>query len=422
VVPSAIIDDPRWCRCIAAAAAVFASVVFLSVLPQENRGVENTDYLYYYEPAARAILDNSFFDASRPLSVRDFRYPPLFPVMLAGVFAIARATHLPPWLLFRLFVLFCAAVSAVLVFEIGAWFFSTRGGLFAALAWATYPLWLWSMKQPASETPFVVLMLGSVLFLLELFHGCKSAFVKSAALGLLYGAAMLVRPIAVFLPVFGVIVISASRGYGKTPKRFALAVLMAAVACAVVAPWELWMHERTGGFYPLSQNGPYSMYDGLTFAVNGNDFRQPVAVPGDVRVLMERIDERYAQNPNARCLARALARETVHAPLALCKLAIIKAGRSWYGTNDHRHERGLLIIQLLYLAACCVGMVVLYRKRRETRGVILVVASHVVYFWLFTILFLSTARYMVPVMPLLLVFLPGNLLLLKRNRHVPTNL
>jgi 4-amino-4-deoxy-L-arabinose transferase-like glycosyltransferase len=415
VVPLAIIDDPRWCRCIAAAAAVIASVVFLSVLPQNSRGIENTDYLYYYEPAARAILDNSFFDASRPVSVRDFRYPPGFPVMLACVFTVARASHLPVPLIYRLFALLCAAVSAVLVFEIGAWFFSTRGGLFAALAWATYPLWLWSMKQPASETPFVVLMLGSVLLLLELFHGCKSAFVKSAALGLLYGAAMLVRPIAVFLPVLGVIVMSASRGYGKTPKRFALAVLMAAVACAVVAPWELWMHERTGGLYPLSQNGPYSIYDGLTFAVNGHDFRQPVAVPRDVRALMERIDERYAQTPTARCLARALARETVHAPLALFKLALIKAGRSWYATNNHRHERGLLAIQLLYLTACCLGITLLYRRKRETRGIIIVMVSHVVYFWIFTMLFLSTARYMVPVMPMLLVFLPANLLLLKKN-------
>jgi 4-amino-4-deoxy-L-arabinose transferase-like glycosyltransferase len=408
-VAAAMIDEPRRCRLIAAAAAVFASVVFLSVLPQNNRGIQNTDYLYYYEPAARAILDKSFFDASRPVSVRDFRYPPGFPVMLACVFTVARASHLPVPLIYRLFALLCAAVSAVLVFEIGAWFFSTRGGLFAALVWATYPLWLWSMKQPASETPFVVLMLGSVLLLLELFHGCKTAFVKSAVLGLLYGAAMLVRPLAVFLPVLGVIVMSASRGYGKTSKRFALAVLMVAVTCAAVAPWELWMHARTGGFYPLSQNGPYSMYDGLTFAVNGNDFRRPLAVPGDVSAFMERIDGRYAQTPTARGLAQALAHEAAHAPLALCKLALIKAGRSWYGTNDHRHERGLLAVQLLYLVPCCLGAMLLYRRKRETRGLILILASHIAYFWLMTMLFLSTARYMVPVMSLLFVFLPANL-------------
>jgi 4-amino-4-deoxy-L-arabinose transferase-like glycosyltransferase len=418
----AIIDDPRWCRVIAAAAAVIVAAAFLSVLPQKNRGIENTDYLYYYEPAARAILDNSFFDATRAVSVRDFRYPVGFPVVLAGIFGVARATHLPPWLLFRLFVLFCAAVSAVLVFEIGTWFFSTRGGLFAALAWATYPLWLWSMKQPASEAPFIVLLLASVLLLLELFHGCKSAYVKSAALGLLYAGAMLIRPIGIFLPLLGGCVMLSSRGYGKTPRRFALALLMAAVACAAVAPWELWMHATTGRFLPLSQNGPYSMHDGLTFAVNGNDFRRPLSVPRDVRALMERIDESYTQTPTAGCCARALAREAAHAPLPLCKLALIKAGRSWYGTNSHTRERGLLIVQLLYLAACCLGITLLYRKKRETRGIIIVMVSHVVYFWIFTMLFLSTARYMVPVMPLLIVFLPANVLLLKWKRQVPTHL
>jgi 4-amino-4-deoxy-L-arabinose transferase-like glycosyltransferase len=410
-----IIDNPRWCRGIAVGAAVAAALSFSAVLPQKNRNIENTDYLFFYEPVARMVQDRSFFDASRPAAVRDFRYPPGFPVMLAAVYAAAEATHSSEHLVYRLFVLLCAAVAALLVFEIGCWFWSTRAALFVSMIWASYPLWLWSLKQPASETPFVPLLLASVLVLLDLFHGCKRAFAKSAALGLLYGALMLVRPIGLFLPLLGGAIMVASGGYGKTTKRFGLAALPIVVACVVIAPWEFWMQARTGRILPLSDNGAYSMYDGLTFAVNSNDFRKPMAMPRDVKGLMDRVNERYAQSATVHSLIKAMACEVADAPGAVCKLALIKACRSFYGTNSHGREKGLLLLQLLYLVPCCIGMVVFYKKRYEARGILFAVVLHVLYFWVFTMVFLSTVRYMVPVMPLLFLFLPAIVPALKRK-------
>jgi hypothetical protein len=124
-----------------------------------------------------------------------------------------------------------------LSFKIGCWFWSTRVALCVALAWSSYPLWLWSLAQPVSETPFVPVLMVSVLLLLDIFHGCKSPLVKSALLGLAYGVAMLIRPIALLLPLLGACVIIASPAYART--RFALAVVMMATACTVIAPWEL---------------------------------------------------------------------------------------------------------------------------------------------------------------------------------------
>jgi 4-amino-4-deoxy-L-arabinose transferase-like glycosyltransferase len=408
---AAVFDNPHWCRCCAAIAAVVSVLAFGAVVPDKNRNAENTDYRYHYGPAARAILDKSSFDLSR-----DFRYPPGFPLMLAGVFYLSEKTHLPERHVYFLFSLLCAVVAALLVFEIGCWFWSTRGALCVSLLWAVYPLWLWSMRQPASETPFVPLLLASVLVLLDLFHGTKSAFVKSAGLGMLYGAAMLVRPVALFLPLLGAMIIIVSRRSGTLSKRFVIVLVMVVVAVAVAAPWELWMHSRTGAFLPLSENGPFSMYDGLTFAVDSDDFRQPVSVPRDVRALMDRIDDCYTRSPGMHTLSAVMADAVLHSPGAVCKLVIIKAGRSWYGTNSHRQEHGLLAVQLIYLALCLSGMVVLYKKKPEARGLCMaVVLPQVLYFWAFTILFLSIARYMVPVMPLLFVFLPANMFLLKRE-------
>jgi len=413
-----VFDNPRWCTYASAVAAVIAAVLFSAFVPMPDRKAENVDYLYFYEPVARMIVDKSFFNPTVTQTRQTFRYPPGLSFMLAGVFAAAGAAHVPEDLAYRLFAILCAAISAMLAFKIGCWFWSTRGALWVALAWSTYPLWLWSLAQPVSETPFVPVLMVSVLLLLDIFHGCKSPFVKSALLGLAYGIAMLIRPIALLLPLLGACVIIASLAYGRTGKRFALAAVMIAAACATIAPWEAWMHAKTGAILPLSQNGPISMYDGLTFTINGKEFRQPLAMPADVEALMRRIDRAYAESQTFRGIASTLAHEAFLAPGAVCKLALIKAGRSWYGTNSHRRESGVLVAQLVYLVFCLAGMALYFKRKRGARAVALVMVLHLTYFWFMTMAFLSLARYMMPVMALLFVFLPANLLALKKKKIV----
>ena len=413
-----LFDDPHWCACASGIVAVIVAVLFLVLVPMPNRKAENVDYLLFYEPVARMILNKSFFNPTVAQRRQTFRYPPGLSLMLAGVFAAAGSAHVPEDLAYRLFAILCAAISAMLAFKIGCWFWSTRGALCVALAWSSYPLWLWSLAQPVSETPFVPVLMVSVLLLLDIFHGCKSPFVKSALLGLAYGVAMLIRPIALLLPLLGACVIIASLAYRRIRTRFALTVVMIATACAVIAPWELWMHAKSGAILPLSQGGPLSMYDGLTFTINCRDVRQPLAMPADVEALMRRIKVSYSESQTFRHIASTLAREVVLAPGAVLKLTLIKAGRSWYGTNSHRRESGVLAAQLVYLAFGLTGMALYCKRKRGARAVGLVMILHLAYFWLMTMAFLSLVRYMMPVMALLFVFLPANLLAVKKKEVV----
>jgi hypothetical protein len=160
------------------------------------------------------------------------------------------------------------------------------------------------------------------------------------------------------------------------------------------------------------------MWDGLTFAINDRDFRQPLAMPADVEALMRRIDAAYAQSQTFRRITSTLTREVVSAPGAVFKLVLIKAGRSWYGTNSHRRESGVLAAQLVYLVFGLAGMALYFRRKRGARAVALVMVLHLAYFWLMTMAFLSLVRYMMPVMALLFLFLPANLLALKKKRIV----
>jgi Sulfatase-modifying factor enzyme 1/Dolichyl-phosphate-mannose-protein mannosyltransferase len=413
-----LFDDPHWCTCASGIVAVIVAVLFSIFAPMPDRKAENVDYLLFYEPVARMLLNKSFFNPTMAQERQTFRYPPGLSFMLAGVFAAAGSAHVPEGLAYRLFAILCAAISAMLAFKIGCWFWSTRGALCVALAWSSYPLWLWSLAQPVSETPFVPVLMMSILLLLDIFHGCKSPIVKSALLGFAYGVAMLIRPIALLLPLLGACVIIGSMAYRRMRTRFALTVVMIATACAVIAPWELWMHAKTGAILPLSQNGPVSMYDGLTFTINGTDFRQPLAMPADVEALMRRINVAYAESQTFRHIASTLAHEAVVAPGAVLKLALIKAGRSWFGTNSHRRESGVLAAQLVYLVFGLTGMALYFKRRRGARAVVLVMVLHLAYFWLMTMAFLSLVRYMMPVMALLFVFLPANLLALKKKKIV----
>ncbi len=400
---------------ITVVSAIAFSLLFSCIFPPRDRDSENTDYLFYYKPVAQSILNNSYFDSSVPHSQSEFRYPPGFSVTLAGIFLAAKASHVPSNLLYRIFALICAAISAAVVFKLATAFWSNRIAMVVALVWASYPLWLWSLNQPASETPFVPLLICSILQLKTLCKDPKHAFVKSAFLGLLYGVLMLIRPIAFLLPVLGAVIMLVSPGYSKARTRISMALLTITTACIVVAPWELWLRSQTGTFQVLSNNGAYALYDGLTYAYLTDDFRQPIAVPKDVAETMGRIHEHCVMSLSKHSLAEVLTLEIRHAPVALCKLAVIKLHRCWYATNSHKREIWILALQAVLLIPCVSGMVLFFKKQKENKDVSWILIIHVLYFWGVTFLALSTVRYMVPIMPLLFVFLPGNFYLVNKQ-------
>src|SRR6266850_3828676 len=71
-------------------ASVLFSLAFLAVLPSRWNRSQSVDYPIYYAPVARNLLDGKGFLTAegRPAVA----YPPGYPLLLAGVFAVARVT------------------------------------------------------------------------------------------------------------------------------------------------------------------------------------------------------------------------------------------------------------------------------------------------------------------------------------------
>jgi hypothetical protein len=138
--------------------AILVTLVFWALLPSQYRVNESSDYIYLYEPVARNILDGR--GITLPDSTLSTRYPPGYPIILAGIFAMARLVGISQYIVVNWFILICSGASAGLIFLLINLIFGVRFGLVASGLWITYPFALWLTKQPNSEIPFMVFSWG----------------------------------------------------------------------------------------------------------------------------------------------------------------------------------------------------------------------------------------------------------------------
>ncbi len=131
--------------------ACAVAFVFWSVLPGEFRENQSSDYLGTCEPVARSIVAGRGITIDGEIAVR---YPPGFSVLLAGLFRTAAALGVAGGTMLLAFRLLCVGLSVVLVYGLARLVWSPGLALIPALAWMTYPFFLWLTKQPNSEVPF----------------------------------------------------------------------------------------------------------------------------------------------------------------------------------------------------------------------------------------------------------------------------
>lgn len=377
--------------------SVLIQSLFLAALPGPWRANQAKDYWESYEPVARNILDGKgIVDARGEVATVT---PPGYPLILSVVFSIADATGLDSLTLIRLGNVLTTSVSSILLFRIAELMFNTRVGMISALLWMSYPFNLWLIKQPNSEVPFTLFLYVGIwsLVLSMIRHRPGLAAVSGATLGL----AALVRPIGLLLP-FGIAVIILFYQGLQRFRRFGYAAILLTGFLVAIAPWEVHVLRSTGQLIPLSTNGVYAMFKGLTFALTPGPGGDWVTVPDDVRLLMDRLSAQ-AQGGVVRTTGELLTqvvRETTESPVAMTKLLGLKLARSWYGTDAKWQEDIILMIQSFYLAMIAGGIVLGLRNYRERVFWIVLLLSLMTYFWGMTVLVDSILRYMVPALGL----------------------
>jgi hypothetical protein len=94
-------------------------------------------------------------------------------------------------------------------------------------------------------------------------------------------------------------------------------------------------------------------------------------------------------------------------PIGVLKLYLVKAKRGWYATDSGRYETAIMAIQAVYFVLIICGGVGAWWMGGKPRELAISAAALVLYFWLMTTLVLSILRYMVPVIGLCMILVPG---------------
>jgi 4-amino-4-deoxy-L-arabinose transferase-like glycosyltransferase len=386
-------------------AAVLITVAVWIVLPDSFRVNRSTDYTRFYEPYARELLQGGMYrDANGQVYTR---YPPGYPLILAGVFALSDAVNVPEDVLINGFILLCVGLSVVLVFAIARGIWGTLPAILAAVVWMTYPFYLWLTVQPNSELPFIPLVLLSFGLLLFALQRRSSNGLVWALCGVAAGFAMLIRPAVIGLAVlFPLMALVFLRVHLFRRISAACAVLL---GCAVmVIPWIAYVYSVNGVIIPISAGGERSIIDGLTFASTFQREREGdvnIALPDSIVKLQD--DLVRMGNPNLTNIRAFLERKWNTEPLTVLHFGAIKAARSWFGTDSGRFETPALILQVLYLIPIGWSAITMWRKGGQYRLMLTCVVIVVLYFWATTFAVLSILRYMLPAMALLMVVLPA---------------
>lgn len=333
------------------------------------------------------------------------RYTPGYPLLLYGTFVLSGWLHIKFVYVLFLVSAFFIACSTVIIGEIAFLVFRSGGSaIMAGLLYATHPYMLQGLSKVMSVTPFMTFFYLALLVWLLFIIKKPSSPLHIVLTGFLLGLAMLIRPIALFLPlIFMVLTIVFLKGQ-QFYKRLVLALALVGTSVLTISPWQRF-NARHGQEILLSSDEVHSMIDGVWF--NDHPDKLPLKLPADVDALSR--DLVNHQVSGRAEFFKMVFRQFRDQPLTVIKMYLIKAARSWYGVfgQDAKKERLKLFISGFYLLLFFFALFRIDLRQRPWKVLGWLTLILVLYFWAMTVLVVSMARYMYPVFGLMVVFIPG---------------
>jgi 4-amino-4-deoxy-L-arabinose transferase-like glycosyltransferase len=219
--------------------------------------------------------------------------PPLYPALLAGIFAAASWAGIPEPAVrslagdhgltdldvARFVQVVLSTLSVWLVYMLGATLFGSRTGLTAAALFAFYPDFVGFSHLLWSETVFVTLLLSAAVLL---FRGLRSGRILSlGGAGVCMGLAALTREIGLtLLPWILVWIVAVGAATWRQGLRAAVVVLL--TAAVTIAPWTLRNAVKHRAFVPVTAIHGIALLWGASADVVG-DLRRLQYQPGPER-------------------------------------------------------------------------------------------------------------------------------------------
>jgi len=378
--------------------SILVSVAYLSFfqgLGPAEHAIPGPDYRNHYKPYAEGILENGSFPVRGHLGAIS---APGYPGFLAIVFSAAHFLNIDEFSLIIVFNVLIAAGSSVLLFLIVDQLWSKRIALLTTLAWLTYPIGVWFVKNPHTEIPFIFFLFGAILtFLISIKRRSLTYIILT---GILLGLASLIRPIALLFPVVLLLGIFFVMKESAWKLRFLFAAVLLVVYMFTLLPWEFHVFSETGGISLVADTNINNVQEGLFFAAR--EGRTPVSVPDSVWKLMQEIKAQDLDTISE--IIRFSARELFQRPVPFLELLSLKAARAWYATDRGWYEGQILLLQLFYLIPAALGFLYTIRKYKEKAYWLFLPLTIIGFFWFMNFAVLPLARYMVPAMGFVMIF------------------
>ena len=179
------------------------------------------------------------------------RVGPGYQFFLAGVYTLFGHHVWIVWILQAIL----HAISVLLVFRIAGLLFPVYKSLplLAAILFGFSPDILFMTTMLLTETLFLCVLLASLYVTLVFFK--NSGWGSLISMGLLWGSAILIRPVALlpFLLILGIL---------SVRKEFSRVAIFAALVILLVAPWSFSMSHRYGAFILTTTAGGYDLWVG----------------------------------------------------------------------------------------------------------------------------------------------------------------
>lgn len=390
-------------------AGVFAgSVIWLvtlwSIVP-EWPDTHSSDYRSYYLPVAQSLLEGRGLTQENGTFAD--RYPPGYPLVLAAAMAASQHAGLSTDAAALLLNILCYGGATVLIYSASTNLFGPWLALGAVFVWLGYPLGFALFSIALSEPVFCVLLFGSVAAQVSSLHRSSPWRAMLVAGGLL-GAAILVRPIALPVPLLCAAAWCLVHFRNPPSARWLPALALLAATAGVMSPWIGYARYHSGRWILASTGGLPSVRDGLTFAVNfDKEYRKEIPIPAQAREVSLAFAANYRDLKSMGQVSEVLRQQWEARPVGVVQLIGVKSLRAWYGTDSGSREQLLLAIQLPFLAILSWAAVRSFSSGAHRRSAALIIIACVLGFWAATVMVLSIARYMTPAVGLLCVLAPA---------------
>jgi hypothetical protein len=209
--------------------------------------------------------------------------PPLYPLLLAGVFKIFGVySTQSAWVILTINSIFSAA-TALLIYEIAARCFQSTGkarkiALWSAWLWALYPAamqyaihWVWDMALTAFLFSAVIVLALRVRSIGEDHpEPNPRSLLRWSLFGLFWGMiALLNSTILLFLPVCGIWMLLGVKEKGAVGPAVGKSIVATIIFLACLIPWMVRNENVFHAFIPIRGNLGAELHDSVLDSYNG---------------------------------------------------------------------------------------------------------------------------------------------------------